>query len=115
MLLYTSFPADVFQVVVSMLYTMAPFHYYSGWAVTCFSIEDQLLKTLMKLRLNYRDLDLSVPFAISRATVSNIINTYVSVLHEIFFDGILKEKGIPSQISAKDRCPSPFKSSRLLE
>lgn len=108
MLLYTSFPADVFQVVVSMLYRMVPFNYYSGWAVTCFSIEDQLLITLMKLRLNYRDLDLSVRFATSRATVSNIINTYVSVLHEIFFDSILKEKGIPSQIKCKGSMPKSF-------
>lgn len=90
---------------------MAPFHYYSGWAVTCFSIEDQLLITLMKLRLNYRDLDLSVRFA-SRATVSNIINIYVSVLHEIFFDGILKEKGIPSQIKCKGSFEE-FASARI--
>lgn len=87
---------------------MAPFNYYSGWAVTCFFIEDQLLITLMKLRLNYRDLDLSVRFATSRATVSNIINTYVSVLHEIFFDSILKEKGIPSQIKCKGSMPKSF-------
>lgn len=105
MLLYTSFPADVFQVVVSMLYRMAPFNYYSGWAVTCFSIEDQLLITLMKLRLNYRDLDLSLRFATSRATVSNIINTYVSVLKKVF----------QVRLSAKDQCPSPLKSLRQLE
>lgn len=88
MLLYTSLPADVFHVIVSMLSRMAPFN-YAGWAVTCFSIEDQLLIILKKLRLNYRDMDLAVRFGTSRATVSNIINTYVSVLHEIFFDGVL--------------------------
>lgn len=96
MLLYTSFPADVFHVIVSMLSRMAPFNYYAGWAVTWFSIEDQLLITLMKLRLNYRDMDLAVRFGTSRSTVSNFINTYVSVLHEIFFDGVLKEVGMPS-------------------
>lgn len=101
MLLYTLFPADVFQILVSMLYKMAPYNYYSGWAVTCFSIEDQLLITLMKLQLNYRDLDMSVRFATTMATVLNITNTYVSVLHEIFFDGIIKEKGIPCQIECK--------------
>ena len=108
MLLYTSFPADVFQVLVNMLYRMAPFNYYAGWAVTCFSIEDQLLMTLMKLRLNYRDMDLAVRFSTSRATVSNIINTYVSVLHEIFYEGVLKELGIPSQLKCKGSMPKSF-------
>lgn len=108
MLLYTSFPADVFNVIVGMLSRMAPFNYYAGWAVTCFSIEDQLLITLMKLRLNYRDMDLAVRFGTSRATVSNIINTYVSVLHEIFFDGILKEVGMPSQLKCKGSLPKSF-------
>lgn len=108
MLLYTSFPADVFNVIVGMLSRMAPFNYYAGWAVTCFSIEDQLLITLMKLRLNYRDMDLAVRFGTSRATVSNIINTYVSVLHEIFFDGVLKEVGMPSQLKCKGSLPKSF-------
>ena len=98
MLLYTSFPADVFHVLVNMLYRMAPFNYYAGWAVTCFSIENQLL---MKLGLNYRDMDLAVRFSTSRATVSNIIKTYVSVLHEIFLEGVLKEVGITSHLKYK--------------
>ncbi|KAH3821311.1 hypothetical protein DPMN_123074 [Dreissena polymorpha] len=51
MLLYTSFPVDVFQVLVGVLKRLAPFNYYAGWTVTCFSLEDQLLITLMKLRL----------------------------------------------------------------
>ena len=70
MLPYTSFPADVFQVLGNMLYRMAPFNYYDCWAVTCFSIEDQLL---MILSFNYRDMDLAVKFTTRRATVSNII------------------------------------------
>ena len=98
MLLYTSFPADVFQVLVNMLYRMAPFNYYDGWTVTCFSIEDQLL---MKLMLNYQVMDLAVRFGTSRATVSNIKKT-VSVLHEIFLEGVLKEVGITSQLKCKE-------------
>ncbi|KAH3898511.1 hypothetical protein DPMN_022744 [Dreissena polymorpha] len=79
MLLYTSFPPDVFQVLVNMVNRMSPFNYYSGWTVSCFTIEDQHLMTLMKLRLNCKDLDMAVRFNTSRGTVSNIINTFICV------------------------------------
>ncbi|XP_052216971.1 uncharacterized protein LOC127834893 [Dreissena polymorpha] len=108
MLLYTSFPVDVFQVLVGVLKRLAPFNYYAGWTVTCFSLEDQLLITLMKLRLNCKDLDLAVRFDTSRGTVSNIINTYISVLHEILFEGILLKVGIPSQLKCKGSMPKSF-------
>ncbi|XP_069106218.1 uncharacterized protein [Argopecten irradians] len=108
MLLYTSFPFDVFQVIVNILKRMAPFNYYGGWSVTCFSLEDQLLMTLMKLRLNYRDMDLAVRFGTSRATISNIINTYVSVLHEILYGGVLQYNGLPSQLKCKGSLPKSF-------
>lgn len=108
MLLYTSFPGDVFQILVAMLQRMSPFNYYSGWTVTCFSIEDQLLITLMKLRLNCKDLDLAVRFNTSRATISNVINTYISVLHEILYEGIFKTVGIPSQLKCKGSMPKSF-------
>lgn len=109
MLLYTSFPTDVFNIIVQILKRMAPFNYYAGWEVTGFSIEDQLLICLMKLRLNFRDLDLAVRFGTSRATISNIVNTFISVLHEIVFDGVLKAIGIPSQLKCKGFLPKSFK------
>lgn len=109
MLLYTSFPTDVFNIIVQILRRMAPFNYYAGWEVTGFSLEDQLLICLMKLRLNFRDLDLAVRFGTSRATISNIVNTFISVLHEIFFDGVLKAIGIPSQLKCKGSMPKSFK------
>ncbi|KAH3751378.1 hypothetical protein DPMN_185932 [Dreissena polymorpha] len=52
LLLYTSFPPDVFEVLVNMVNRMSPFNYFSGWTVSCFTIEDQLLMTFMKLRVN---------------------------------------------------------------
>lgn len=109
MLLYTSFPTDVFNIIVQILRRMAPFNYYAGWEVTGFSLEDQLLICVMKLRLNFRDLDLAVRFGTSRATISNIVNTFISVLHEIFFDGVLKAIGIPSQLKCKGSMPKSFK------
>lgn len=63
---------------------------------------------LMKLRLNCKDLDLAVRFNTSRATVSNVINTYISVLHEILHDGVLKAVGIPSQLKCKGSMPKSF-------
>nr|XP_022311883.1 uncharacterized protein LOC111117094 [Crassostrea virginica] len=108
MLLYTSFPTDVFNVIVQILKRMAPFNYYAGWEVTCFSLEDQLLICLMKLRLNFRDLDLAVRFGTSRSTISNIINTFICALHEILFDGVLKAVGIPSQLKCKGSMPKSF-------
>ena len=108
MLLYTSFPPDVFQVLVNLVIRMSPFNYYAGWTVSCLSPEDQLLMTLMKLRLNCKDLDLAVRFNTSRGTVSNVINTYVSVLHEILFEGVLQTCGIPSQLKCKGSMPKSF-------
>lgn len=108
MLLYTSFPSDVFNVLVAMLERMGPFNYYSGWTVQGLSICDQLLLTLMELRLNLRDLDLAERFNISKSTVSNIFNTFVAALHEILFDGILNVVGIPSQLKCKGSLPKSF-------
>ncbi|KAH3887068.1 hypothetical protein DPMN_011082 [Dreissena polymorpha] len=115
MLLYTSFPVDVFQVMAGVLKRLNPFNYYAGCTVACFSLEDQLLFTLMKLRLNCKDLDLAFRFDTSRGTVSNIINTYISVLHEILFEGILLKVGIPSQSNARHPCESHLKTLVLQE
>lgn len=100
MMLYTSFPTDVFSIIVQMLQQMAPFNYYAGWEVTGFSLEDQLLICLMKLRLNFRDLALAVRFGTSRAIISNIVNTFIFVLHEIFIDGVFI-KGNRNSLSTK--------------
>jgi hypothetical protein len=68
---------------------------YSSWGLTrdvyAFALMSvgQLLMTLMKLRLKCKDLDLAVGFNTSRATVSNIINNYISVLHKILLESIL--------------------------
>ena len=55
--------------------------------------------TLMKLRLNLRDL--AERFDTSKSTVSNIFNTYIAALHEILFEGVMKTVGIPSQLKYK--------------
>jgi Helix-turn-helix of DDE superfamily endonuclease len=108
MLLYTSFPSDVFDILVKTLTGLQPLNYYAGWRVTTLPLQDQLLVTLMKLRLNYRDLDLADRFGISRATVSNIIHTFICALHEILYDGIHTAIGMPSQMKCKGSMPKSF-------
>lgn len=53
-------------------------------------LEDQLLMTLMKLKLNLRDLDLGERFKTSRSTVSNVVKTLIYALHQILFVRMLK-------------------------
>jgi len=108
MLLYTSFTSDIFDILVNLLRCMQPINYYSGWHVNSLQLEDQLLMTLMKLRLNCRDLDLAERFAVSRSTVSNVINTFVCALHEILYEGIMAAVGIPSQLKCRGSMPKSF-------
>ena len=49
MRLYTSFPYDIFLILVSCLKRF-DIQFYAGWKVKSITIEDQLLITLMKLR-----------------------------------------------------------------
>lgn len=108
MLLYTSFTYDIFKIIVATLQRFEPLNYYSGWNVTNMSLEDQVLITLMKLRLNLRDLDLADRFSTSRATISNIVNTIICALHEIFYKGIMVRVGMPSQLKCKGSMPKSF-------
>ena len=59
----------------------------------------------MKLRLNYRDSDLAVRFGTCQSFISNIVNTFISVLHEMLLDGVLKAVGIPSYLKCKGSMP----------
>ncbi len=107
MIMFTTLTIDVFNILVSTLQRFQPLNYYSGWRVTVISLEDQLLMTLMKLKLNANDLDLADRFSVSRATVSNILNTLICALHEILFEGIMKQ-GMPSQLKCKGSMPKSF-------
>ena len=108
MLLYTSFPYDIFEIVVATVQRFQPLNYQAGWNVTSVSLEDQVLIALMKLRLNLRDLDLADRFCVSRGTISNIINTIICALHEIFYKGIMVRLGMPSQVKCKGSMPKSF-------
>ena len=105
MLMYTSFKYDIFSIVLKSLQRFE-LQYYSNWRPS-MALQDQLLLTLMKLKLNLRDLDLADRFGISTATVANIFHTLVCALHEIFFEGIM-EQGMPSQLKCKGSMPKSF-------
>lgn len=106
MLLYTSLTADVFDVLTRLLERFE-LEYYNGWRVESLSTADQLLMTLMKLKLNCRDLDLAERFGVSSATVANIIKTFVTALHDILVDGIISDY-IPSQLKCAGSMPKSF-------
>lgn len=95
MLLYTSLQFDIFDVLVRLF----DLHYYNDWTPT-MEIDDQLLIVLMKLKLNFRDIDLAHRFCVSRPTISNIFHTLVHTLHEMLFAGIVN-KCFPSQLKCK--------------
>ncbi|XP_031334826.1 uncharacterized protein LOC116164746 [Photinus pyralis] len=69
--------------------------------------EDQLLLTLMKLKLDLMQVDLAVRFGISQSTVSNIILTWIHVLKECLYDKILG-KSLPTTSKIKTCLPSAF-------
>lgn len=56
----------------------------------CFSIKDQILITFLKLRLNLVNKDIAFRFNTSELTVSNIILTFIILLHEILFKKLME-------------------------
>ena len=66
MLLYTSLQHDVFATLLSGIQRFA-LTYYRGWTPTSLSLENQLLEnqlmlTLMKLKMKCKDTDLAFRF-----------------------------------------------------
>ncbi len=109
MLLYTSVDYDVFTVLVETLRRFKDsIRYFFEWQVTAISLEDQLLMTFMKLKLNLRDLDLAERFQVSRTTVKNVVKTFIYALHELLFEGMLKGR-IPSALKCSKSKPESFR------
>src|ERR1700761_3424410 len=72
---HTGLPSKaVFEIVFRTL-TKLQFDYISDWKVTKVSMKNQLLMTLMKLRMDLRHYDLAERFRCSEATVSNVVRT----------------------------------------
>ena len=99
---------EVFDIVVKhALRFKDSINYFAGWKVESISFEDQIFITLMKMRQNYTNLHLAQLFHCSVATISNIIITFIHVLHEILFDDLMMS--IPSREKNKLSSPSSFR------
>nr|CAH7723269.1 unnamed protein product [Callosobruchus chinensis] len=86
--IYTGLPSkEIFMCLYELLESVS-LKYYYGWTVNAISKIDQLLLTLVKLKLNLLNEDLAVKFNIAVKTVANKFFTWLYALHEIMFKKI---------------------------
>lgn len=115
-LLYTTLPDDeTFSLIVNLVERFK-ISYHQNWNVKLMPLSDQILLTLMKLKLNLPHLDLATRFNCSKSTVTNIFQTMVEVFHIILFQGCM-EKNVPSrQKNQKDlpKCFNNFQNCRMV-
>jgi len=104
---YTGLNEEMFEIIVTLCSNVT-FSYYLGWNVTCFSLNDQILMTLIKLRLNLGHKDIAFRFNTSSSTVSNVILTFIIVLHKILFKSLMDK--VPSQHKNQLCLPNCFQS-----
>lgn len=107
-LMYTGLHSrEIFDVIFETMDKLK-LNYYAGWEVQKISKKDQLLVTLMKLRMNLPHEDLAVRFNCSAATITNIVMTWLHALHQVFFLHLMKV--IPSRRRNQSCLPSAFSS-----
>lgn len=106
---YTGLTAAKFNILLTFCCRFK-FKFHDGWNVESVTKENQLFLTLIKLKLNLSHTDLGVRFAISRTTVSNIVTTWICLLHELLFKNILIKTGIPSIYKNQLSLPACFET-----
>ena len=98
---------EVFQIVVNYASRFKDsLSYYAGWKVESILFEDQVFITLMKLRQNYPNLHIAQLLSCSVGTISNVVTTFIHVLHSILYDDLMTT--IPSREKNKLCSPSSF-------
>lgn len=102
---YTGVNKAVFDLLLTLCQKL-PRQYYQGKRVIGLADEDQLLMTLMKLRLNSPYLDLGFRYGVSKSTAFNIVYAFLPVLHLILYRSLLKK--MPSQQKVKNSLPDVF-------
>lgn len=107
LLMYTGIERPAFLALSIYLKQFLPFEYYTGNRVTCLDFDDQLLCCLLKLKQNPTDLDIGFRFGVSRKTIYNIFMTFLNVLYETLFEGLLAVK-MPSATATKKCLPECF-------
>lgn len=98
---------DIFLALYS-LFENKKLNYFAGWQIVRKPKIDQLLLTLMKLKLNLLNDDLAVRFGISRETVSNIFKTWLFAIHEVLFQQLMED--VPTRNKNKLCMPSSVSS-----
>lgn len=114
-LLYTGIPTEEIYMSVFNLVEKIEINFFYKWKVEKMRKIDQLLMTLMKLRQNFPHEDIAVRFNVSQATVSNVVTTWLHVLHEILFKQLMDK--IPSRWKNKlclPNCCSSFTNCRII-
>ncbi|XP_074538116.1 uncharacterized protein LOC141799700 [Halichoeres trimaculatus] len=113
---YTGLPDAATVLFLEALLSKFDLQYHFDWNVQKMLLIDQLLLTLMKLRLNCGILDLSIRFSCCRATVTNIFITISNALHDILHVGMMANK-IPSRLknqTSLPECFQPFPNCRIV-
>lgn len=106
-IMYTGLDKKTFAALSQFLTNFQPFQYFTGKRVTSISFNDQLLCCLTKLKQNATDEDLAFRFAVCRKTIRNIFFTFVNVLYEVLYLGIM-HGNLPSTAKTKTSMPSSF-------
>ncbi|KAJ8911698.1 hypothetical protein NQ315_017151, partial [Exocentrus adspersus] len=112
---YTGLPTRMIFESLYELIEEVENNYYSNWQVHKLRKIDQLLMTVMKLRQNFTHSDLAYRFQVSEATVTNVVVTFIHVLHEVLFKVLMKD--IPSRSKNKTclpNCASTFTNCRII-
>ena len=80
------------------------------------SLEDPPFLTLIKLRRNISLIDLDVRFSVSHTTVSNILHTWLVVLHHILVESMLPSAPSPldTNKASLPYCLATFSSCRMI-
>lgn len=94
-LMYTGIPSNALFLILVETIDDFKIKYYAGWNVILLPKVDQIVMTLMKLRLNLPHKDLGLRFNCSTSTVTNIVMTWIYAMHSFFFEEMMKT--IPSR------------------
>nr|CAH7752207.1 unnamed protein product [Callosobruchus chinensis] len=107
-LLYTGLPTEKIFMSLFNLLKDIEIKYYFKWKVQKMRKIDQLFMTLMKLRQNFPHDDLAVRFNGSQGTVTNVVTTWIHLIHEVLFEPVMSS--IPSRSKNKMCLPNYFSS-----
>jgi hypothetical protein len=114
---YTGLPSTEVFIAVLDIVKLVKFKYVMDWSVLALKIEDQLLLTLMKLRQNFKFLDLAVRFGVSATTCKNVFKSLMVVLHRVFFVEAIEKRELPSVAKNNlelPECFKPFPQCRII-